>query len=140
MLCREQVAQLRHAIPEIQSLGARFLVVGNGSVQHLRWFREDQRTDFPVFTDPSRKLYEEAGFRRDAGAYLSMDALRSVLRAFRSGFRQARTRGDPWQQGGVLVFDPDGRVAWRHVSAALGDHPPPSRVIDAVRAISARSA
>ncbi len=140
MLCREQVAQLRHVIPDIRSFGARLLVVGNGTVQHLRWFLEDQRPDFPVYTDPSRKLYEEAGFRRDAGAYLSMEAVRSVLRAFRGGFRQARTRGDPWQQGGVLVFDAHGHIAWKHVSRALGDHPDPAQVVDAVRAVSARSA
>jgi peroxiredoxin len=137
MLCREQVAQLRHAFPDIRSLGARLLVVGNGTVHHLRWFLEDQRPDFPVFTDPSRKLYEEAGFRRDAGAYLSMDAVRSVLRAFRGGFRQARTRGDPWQQGGVLVFDASGRIAWKHVSRALGDHPDPAAVLEATRAAAA---
>ncbi len=134
MLCREQVAQLRHAIEAIRGLGAELVVVGNGSVQHLQWFLEDQgHPDFPVLTDPSRKLYEEAGFRRDAGAYLSLDALRNTWRALRSGFRQARTRGDPWQQGGVLVVAPGGRITWRHVSRALGDHPSSDEVLAALR-------
>ena len=58
------------------------------------------------------------------------------MRAFRAGFRQARTRGDPWQQGGVLVLDRLGRIAWRHVSETLGEHAEPADVIAALRKVS----
>ena len=46
-----------------------------------------------------------------------------------AGFRQGKVRGDPWQQGGVLVVLPGGRVVYRYLSSAAGDHPAPAAVV-----------
>jgi hypothetical protein len=127
------VAQLRHALPEIRAAGAELAVVGNGTLEHLRWFYEDQVPDFPAYTDPTLAVYREAGMRRDARAYLDLRAVKSVLRARRAGFTQPGVKGDPWQQGGVLVILPGGEVAFRHVSRYLGDHPPAAEVLAALR-------
>lgn len=124
---------MRHALPEIRAAGAELAVVGNGTVAHLRWFLEDQAPDFPTYTDPTLVVYREAGMRRDARAYLDLRAVKSVLRAKRAGFTQPGVKGDPWQQGGVLVILPGGEVAYRHVSEYLGDHPPPAEVLAALR-------
>ncbi len=134
IFCREQVAQLRPELPAIRGLGAELQLVGNGTVEQLRWFVEDQRPDFPVFTDPTVKVYEAAGFRRDKGAMLHLGSVKSAARAAIRGFRQDGIRGDRLQQGGVLVVLPDGRLAYRYVSNHLGDHPSPDSIVSALRA------
>lgn len=124
---------MRHELGEIRALGAELVVVGNGTVEHLRWFLEDQAPDFPVYTDPELAVYRAAGMRRDAGAFLSVKVLKSTLRARRAGYTQPGVKGDPWQQGGVLVILPDGTIAYRHASGYLGDLPAPADVVAALR-------
>ena len=55
---------MRPKIDEIRELGAELVAVGNGTVLHANWFIKDQRPDFPVYTDPSLKVYEAAGLQR----------------------------------------------------------------------------
>jgi hypothetical protein len=127
------VAQLRHELVAIRALGAELVLVGNGTLEHLRWFLEDQEPDFPVFTDPTLAVYREAGMRRDARAMLNLKVLGSTRRARRAGFTQPGVKGDPWQQGGVLVILPGGTIAVRHASDYLGDLPAPEVVVEALR-------
>jgi len=54
-------------------------------------------------------------------------------RASIKGFRQGRTAGDLWQQGGALVVRPDGKVTYRYVSLGPGDHPPPAALVEALK-------
>jgi hypothetical protein len=53
------------------------------------------------------------------------------LRATKAGFRQGKTQGDPWQQGGVLVVRRGGALEWGYASATAGDHPPLDAVFEA---------
>ena len=124
---------MRPTIPQLRAAGAELVLVGNGTVEHLRWFLEDQAPDFPVYTDPTLAVYRRAGMRRDAGAMLHPGSVRATLRARRAGFTQPGVKGDPWQQGGVLVIRPDGSIAFRHVSRHLGDHPAPEPILAALR-------
>lgn len=75
---------------------------------------------FPVFTDPERSSYRLAGLKRSVG--LSLRTLKRASRAIASGNLQGKVAGDPWQQGGVLIVDPDSTVVWRHVNDGAGDH------------------
>jgi hypothetical protein len=43
-------------------------------------------------------------------------------------------QGDAWQLGGVLVVRKGGEVAYRHLSAEAGDHPPVADVLAALGA------
>ena len=60
--------------------------------------------------DPRRRTYRHLGFKRGPGStLLSLATMKHALRAWRKGFRQGATQGDPWQQGGVLVAGGDSR-------------------------------
>ena len=48
------------------------------------------------------------------------------------GFRQGKTAGDAWQQGGALVVQPGGKVTFRYVSLGPGDHPGPTTLLAAL--------
>ncbi|MCB9537225.1 MAG: AhpC/TSA family protein [Myxococcales bacterium] len=117
-------------------MGATVHVVGNGTVAMARDFAEQFGVRATLWTDPSRRSFALAGLHRRFG--LGPKALRAGLRAFRAGFRQGRTQGDPWQQGGVLVVGRDGRRWLRHADAFAGDHADLDAVLQAVeRAVAA---
>jgi hypothetical protein len=136
MFCKEQVAQLRRITDEVHARGAQLVVVGNGDARAARAFARETELATPLYTDPSGAAYRALGLRRDAAAALNPAVVGHLWRALRGGFRQTSTQGDPWQMGGVLVVAPGGRLAYRHVSRAAGDHPPLADVIAALSGAS----
>lgn len=127
---------MRPRVNEIREAGAELAAIGNGSVEHLRWFLDTEKPGFPAYTDPSLKVYGLAGLHRGLAATFSPSAGLRALGALSRGHRQAGVKGDPLQQGGVLLILPDpegGSLAWRHVSRHSGDHPDASVIVDAVR-------
>jgi len=99
-------------------------VIGNGTPVMARDFAEQFEVGVPLYTDPSRKSYELAGWRRPMGsAVLGMGTmLKASARAMKGGFRQGKTRGDAFQIGGVLVVEPNGSVIFEHADKVAGDH------------------
>lgn len=123
---------MRDAKPEIEAKGGKLVVIGNGLPMHAAAFSEDKGLEGAVFTDPDRNLYRALGMTRGVGATFSASSLKNGLRAIKGGFRQAKTQGDPWQQGGTLVVAPDGRLLYEHISEAAGDHAPIEDVLAAL--------
>jgi hypothetical protein len=123
---------LRDVAPEIARRGAALAVVGSGSVEQARAFAEEQALTFPLLADPDLRAYAAAGLRRSLASTLRPSVLLHGLRALRHGFRQRRTAGDPWQQGGLFVFAPPDRELFAHVSEEAGDHAAPARFLAAL--------
>jgi hypothetical protein len=117
---------LRDIVPQIRAKGAELVVVGSGSPEQARAFRDEQRLDFPLLVDPAREAYAVAGLKRSLGSTLGPGVLVHSIRALRQGYRQGPAAGDLWQQGGVLVIAPDGTERFKHTSARAGDHPDPA--------------
>lgn len=114
---------MRRRIPEIQAKNADFFAIGNGTIDHLRWFVEDQRADFPVFTDPKLAAYRAAGFKRGMLEVAGPRALANVAAALSRGYKnRGPMKGDSLQMGGALVIQPDGTVRFRHQDQRWGDH------------------
>lgn len=132
MLCREQVGQLRAALPSIHRCGAELVIVGNGQPEHAVDFCRTHSVDTPVLVDPELRAYSAAGLKRGIWSSIKPSTWRNTLRAYRSGARQGVTQGDPWQQGGVFVIRPGNVTAYRHVSREAGDHPPVDAVVAAI--------
>ena len=122
MFCREQVAQLRDALPDIRKAGAELVLVGNDSAQHARAFRKHHELDFPLLVDPELRAYRTAALRRGVLDTFGLGTFSSALRALSRGARQGPTQGDPWQLGGAVVIAPGGELRFRHVSRHPGDH------------------
>jgi hypothetical protein len=98
-----------------------------------RDFVESQGLASPVWTDPRRESYRHLGFVRSWKALLDPRTFRFGLRAFRKGFRQGPTQGDPHQQGGVLVVEAGGKPVYGYASEVPGDMPPTEEVLAAAR-------
>jgi hypothetical protein len=134
LFCRQQVAEIVPLADEVRSLGGELYVVGHGTLEQTRAFRDEQSTPFPLFTDPTRQAYELMGMRRGLRTVLAPGVLWRSLQARRAGFRQSRVAGDPLQQGGVLVLAAGGRELYRFISREAGHHAPPADVLAALKA------
>lgn len=132
IFCREHVTVLDALRPRVEALGADLVVVGNGTPEMARYFRDERQPKVTMYVDPSLRVYKAAGLQRSLGSTLNRAALSASLRALAGGHFQGRTRGDPWQQGGTFVVFPGGEVRFRHISGFAGDHPDPERVIAAL--------
>jgi hypothetical protein len=130
------VVQLHHRIDELRAAGAELHVIGNGSPSFIDGFRETTGYDGPLYTDPSLAVYQAAGLKRGVATVLSARAALAGISALRHGFRQGKTQGDAWQQGGVVVIEPGGDVVWTHVSDYAGDNAAPDEILRQLQAAS----
>jgi len=102
------------------------VLIGNGSVEQAREVRSalELPDDLVLVTDPRRESFSAAGLRRDLAGVVSPRSISAGLRAWGSGARVTGLKGDPWQLGGVIAVDRDGRIRYRYASSYAGDHPP----------------
>ncbi len=113
---------MRDAYHEIQSTGARLVVIGNGQPWQAKAFAEEEQIPFELWVDPKMEAYAAAGLRRGVAKVFSGRSIGHAWRAMRSGFKQTKVQGDPWQLGGAFIITPDGRTAYEQVSREAGDH------------------
>ena len=125
--------QLHRERDLIRAKGAELVFVGNGNRYFAQGFREELGLEAPLYVDTRRHAYRALEMKRGVFRTLfSPTAWKHMRRAFRSGFRQGRTRGDAWQLGGVLVVRPGGYVDFVHRSESAGDHPDVAAVLSAL--------
>lgn len=123
---------MRDTWPEIEKRGAHLVVVGNGQPFHAQDFEDKHHLPFTLLTDPDLKAYAAAGLRRGLLTVVNPWAVGHAVRSLVGGHRQGSTQGDPWQQGGVFVIQPDNSVLFSYVSQEAGDHPQPSQILNAL--------
>lgn len=86
----------------------------------------------PIYTDPSLETFEAAGMKYGRLRTFSPSALGPTISAIKGGFKQRKTMGEPWQQGGALVVEKSGKVAFAYASDDPGDHVPVKDVLAAL--------
>lgn len=133
IFCRQQIAELTPQRERIRSLGAELIVIGHGTVDEARAFRDEHHLTCPLFTDPERQAYVALKMRHGRRTLLSPRVPVHAITAMWQGFRQTFVAGDPMQQGGVLVIARDGVELYRYISREAGDHPPVSRILAALQ-------
>lgn len=127
--------QLHREGQRIRDAGAELYVIGNGSPSFIDGFRDETHYTGPIYTDPSRAVYQAAELKRSVASTINPLGFGKALRAFAGGQRQALVpQGDPWQQGGVLVIAPSNEVVWHYISGRAGDDPSVTQIVDAIRA------
>ena len=132
IFCRERAAEVRTHRAAIERKGARIVFVGNGLPAMAREFAAQHADGIPVLSDPTKKTFELAGMRRGLSTVMRPSMLANAWRAFRSGHRQTKVQGDPWQQGGALVLGADGAVLHAQRDCAAGDAIDWARVVAAL--------
>jgi len=128
---------LRDVEQKIRNLGAKLIVVGNGTPEHAADFQSEQNLTFPLLVDPEMRAYRAAGLKRGITDAVNLRMLRHGVRALRKGFRQKKLQGDPWQLGGVFLITPTGKVPYQQISREAGDHPEPVEILNALEKLKA---
>lgn len=134
LFCREQTVAAAERESEINEAGARLIVVGNGQPRFVADFRRTTGYKGALYTDPAREAYRACAFARGVGTTVNPTTARNAVRTFRAGFRQGRTQGDPWQQGGIVTVAPGDEVIWVERVQRAGDVLDLDAAIDALRA------
>lgn len=124
---------MHRATSAFADAGARLVVIGNGAPTFIAGFRDKSGYDGPLYTDPDLTAFARLGLERSVRSILNLRTLRRAVDAYRDGYRQGRTRGDAWQQGGVFVVARGGAPVYRYPSKFAGDHPPVEEVVAAAR-------
>lgn len=126
---------MRRVLPEIRARGAEVWAIGNGNVEQLNWFIDDQKPEHVVWTDPSRATYRAAGFKRGSMEVYGPRALANIAKFLARGYknRGAIPKGDGLQQGGVLIVAPDDRILFHHVDQRWGDHASTDDILAALK-------
>lgn len=119
----------------IEELGARLVFVGNGLPAMAESFRTEYCPGAEVLVDPEREAFRAFGLRWGRLVSLHPGATVAAARVMKAGFRQGKTQGDPWQQGGAFVIAPGGRIHYAHVSKHPGDHADPEACLEGLRAL-----
>jgi hypothetical protein len=139
--CGENVAELLPRLAELCTLGVGVALVGSGEPAHVAPFVALAGLEgraIEVLTDPTLAAYRAAGLARGAWATYRPVSLYQMARSMARGHAHARPRGDPLQQGGTLLVDQRGRLAFYHRNQSTGDHPPAVELVDAALAVVAR--
>jgi len=140
--CAENVGEILPRLADLRTLGVRVALVGSGEPAQVVAFVARAGLEgraVEVLTDPTLAAYRAAGLARGTWATLGPVSLYQVARSMARGYAHARVQGDPLQQGGTLVVDHRGRLAFYHRNESAGDHPPAVKLVDAALALTARS-
>ncbi len=108
------------------------MFIGNGTAAMARDFKETDKVEAPLYTDPGRRTYAAIGAARGAMTLVDPRAAMAAARALAAGHRQTATAGTGDQQGGELVVTAAGEVRYLHLARFAGDHGDVSEVVAAI--------
>lgn len=98
-------------------------IVGNGTVAHARDFdRTHSKGVLRSLVDTDKKTYQVLSMKHGVSTTMTAAGGLRALAALSRGHTQTSTKGDPNQQGGVLVVAAGGRPVFFQRSEFAGDH------------------
>ncbi len=132
--CQEYLKTLSSAItPEaLQTLSipTQLVIIGCGESSLIPWYTKETACPFPIYADPTKKLYDLLGMTRTLNlgskhpeymkSSVPMNTIKSFWQTLRAG-RDMMKGGDFYQVGGEFMFE-DERVTWCHRMRNTRDH------------------
>ena len=109
-------------LPELDALGIRTILVGNGPTTALAGFVRHMalaRRAVTVVTDPSLAAFRAAELARPP--FHGLRAAVEAIRELAAGYAPGPVLGDALQLGGAFLVDTRGRVVYHHRSRSPGD-------------------
>ena len=134
LFCKEQAADMWNRRADFDEAGVTLAFIGNGEARYAQNFSEEFVPGATVLSDPELHTYSVIGAKRGWLRTFGPQVLAGFFRASAHGYMVGRIRGHATQQGGALVINRNGTVAWRYVSKQAGDHPPIDDVLAAAAA------
>jgi hypothetical protein len=133
---------LRGVAERIAGLGARLVLIGNGTPEQGRDFLRDTGSEelpFRLVLDPQLVGYRAAQLERPLLYGVRPRTALSFFRAWRRGFRGAALAGDPHELGGAFLICPERGVVYSFVARVLGDQPDLDEIVAILGRLTPRS-
>ncbi|KAI6042553.1 AhpC/TSA antioxidant enzyme-domain-containing protein [Pisolithus marmoratus] len=146
-LCQDYMFSLSSTVDPnlLKQADVNLVVVGNGSFNMIKSYRQIFRTPFAIYTDPSMRLHRALGMKSlqktgpkpqtKRGGYIRHGKVNGmamvVANALRVGMPIWEKGGDPSQLGGEFVFGPGLTVTFAHRMPNASCHAPILRVLAA---------
>lgn len=137
-------------MPRLAAAGFTLAIVGVGSPEGARTFAARLTPPLPVevlFVDPGREVYRALGLYSGlARTFFNPATPKAIQARGLEGVKAAaknytmiapKQSDDALQQGGLLVVDAQGNVAYAWRDEGTGDHAPVAQVLAAVAAAAA---
>ncbi|MCW7754145.1 AhpC/TSA family protein [Desulfobotulus sp. H1] len=106
---------------DLDSTGVALVSIGSGTPEDARHFMETFSYRGEMYLDPALGAYRSFDLKRSFWKTLGPSPLMRGLKAMKEGFRQGRSAGDLWQQGGLFVIGPGNSLLFEHVNGMAGD-------------------
>ena len=108
----------------------QLIVIGCGESSLISWYSKETACPFPIYADPTKKLYDLLGMTRTLSlgnkqpeymkSSVPVQTVKSFLQTLRAG-RDMMKGGDFHQVGGEFMFENE-RVTWCHRMKNTRDH------------------
>ncbi|MCJ1451335.1 hypothetical protein MMC28_001671 [Mycoblastus sanguinarius] len=133
-MCQEFIKTLSSSITpsSLSDLASptEIVVIGCGEADMISHYTKETSCPFPVYTDPTRKLYHILGMTSTLGMggkapeYMQKSLISVIVGSFFQELRAGRSMlrgGDFSQVGGEFMFE-EGKVTWCHRMKNTRDH------------------
>ena len=122
MFARQQVAALMEIKDQLDNTGVGLVAIGSGKPKQAKEFVASFSFEGEMYVDPSLKTYNAFKLVRGVWRTLGPESIGRGITAMKKGFRQGKSAGDLWQQGGMFVIGPGDQMRFQHRNKAAGDH------------------
>ena len=125
--CKEYVCALSQLSPSPIPL----VIIGCGQPTLIERYAKDTNCPFPIYADPTRKLYDGLGMIRTLSLgekkpdYIQSSFLGNILKSAVSQFSAGTAMfqgGDIHQVGGEYLINREGKILWSHLMSNTRDH------------------
>lgn len=121
-MCRTQAAQLRREKDRLDAAGLRIVLIGLGTPDEARSFRDAFNLPFTVLCDPEQRIYRLYGLgRTDLAEELKPGALIGWVPATVRYGMGSPGRQDATRLGGTFVVGRDGKVRYAFRAQRMRD-------------------
>ncbi|MEO0794416.1 MAG: peroxiredoxin-like family protein [Verrucomicrobiota bacterium] len=139
LACSQHASEWKPRLREFTRLGAQVVFVGNGDPEHLQGFIDKIGLDGDQavsLTDPTKKIYQAFGLKNSVGSTVGPIAMLNAMKALSQGHLQTSIEGDPLQQGGLAIIEPNQRIGFLHRERSLGDFWDVSEILEQVMSLT----
>lgn len=137
MFARQQAAALMDIKDQLAAAGVALAAIGSGNPKQAKKFVESFSFTGEMYVDPSLKTYKAFNLNRGITRTLGPSSIMRGISAMKEGFRQGKSAGDLWQQGGMFVIGPDSQTGshllFAHRNQTAGDQADLNAVLKAIR-------
>jgi peroxiredoxin len=123
---------------DFEAAGVNLVLIGQLTPRHAAHFRRRQDIELTVLADEHRQSYKAAGAKIATVSELVGPKVvaKGVATSRKTGQVQGRMIGHPAQLGGSMLIEPDGSVAWSHMSEDAGDSAEPEQILAAIHQLA----